>query len=559
MMREHKKDRVLVIGIDGATFRVIDRLINEGRLPHLRRLMDHGCRANLISTQPPLSPVAWTSIITGVNPGKHGIFDFVYSQAKDYRLEPLNGSARRVPPIWSYLDNLGYCVGAINVPYSYPPEAVNGIVISGMDTPPMAKDFVHPPEMKRELEHHIRNYFIHVPLRRDRDNLNVKENLSVIKEAVESRTKTVTYVMDHIDWDFLMAVYIVTDRVQHDFWDQREKGDPGEKIIIDETYELIDESIGKILEKIDDRTTIILVSDHGFEGLNGHISLRKWLSLNGYLREHDTGPKQERWFSTAHLKVNSFLRQNLKFLQKVPGVMRVLNRAMGSKISQILYDPSSIDWPRTRAFCLGTCGNIFINVKGRNPAGSVAQSREYDELRQEIKGKLLAMTVPETGEKVVKRVYFKEEIFSGPVEDEAPDIVVHWMSGYHGTGLKDRHVVKGADRQEDFFSRNTWWKGIHDPEGIFIAAGPNFKNGKIIDPISVLDVVPTILYLMNTSLPQYLDGRVPTALFSESFLSGRPITVLDESTSPDKESLGRAYDEKEKAAIEKRLKDLGYL
>lgn len=559
-MKEHKKNRVLVIGIDGATFKVMDRLISEGRLSHLRKLMDHGCRAKLISTQPFLSPVAWTSIITGVNPGKHGIFDFVNFQAEDKRLEPINGSARRTPPLWSYLSDMGYIVGAINVPYSYPPEVVNGIIISGMDTPPMARDFIHPPELKSQLDHHIRHHFFHVPLRRDGDRLNVKRNLSIIKKVVESRTKAITFVMDRIHWDFLMAVYIVSDRVQHEFWDQMDRGRPGEKVLIDETYSLIDDSIGKLLKNVDDQTTVIVISDHGFEGLVKHISLSEWLRLNGYLREVDTeSERPQRFFTT---KIKSFLRQRIRFLarfQWVQWVRRALNRSIGEEVAKKLCDPKRIDWSQTRACCMGTCGNIFINVKGRNPAESVDQGTEYEEIRREIKEKLVALTDPETGEKVVKRVYFKEEIYSGPALDEAPDVIVDWISGYHGTGLIVQKMIKGPDAQGEIFNKRTWWTGKHHQEGIFIAAGPNFKQAKTIDPISVMDVVPTILYLMNVPLPKYLDGRVPTALFSESFLSGRPITVLDESTSPDKESPGRAYDEKEKAAIEKRLKDLGYL
>jgi predicted AlkP superfamily phosphohydrolase/phosphomutase len=462
MIREHKKDRVLVIGIDGATFRVIDRLINEGRLPHLRRLMDHGCRANLISTQPSLSPVAWTSIITGVNPGKHGIFDFVNFQAEDKRLEPINGSARRAPSIWSYFSDMGYCVGAINIPYSYPPEAVNGIVISGMDTPPMAKDFVHPPEMKRELDRHIRNYFIHVPLRRDGDRLNVKRNLSIIKKVVESRTRAITFAMDRIHWDFLMAVYIVTDRVQHEFWDQMDRARPGEKVLIDETYSLIDDSIGKLLKNVDDQTTVIVISDHGFEGLMKHISLSEWLRLNGYLRELDTESEQPQRFFTT--KIKSFLRQRARFLARFQWVHNALNRSIGEEVARKLCDPERIDWSQTRACCMGTCGNIFINVKGRNPAESVDQGTDYEEIRREIKEKLVALTDPETGEKVVKRAYFKEEIFSGPALDEAPDIIVDWISGYHGTGLKVRKTMKGPDAQDEISHfPNTWMEGCPRP------------------------------------------------------------------------------------------------
>lgn len=560
MNKEHKKNRVIVIGIDGATFKVIDRMIDEGRLPHLRSLMDKGCRAKLISTKPFLSPVAWTSIITGVNPGKHGIFDFINSQAKDYRLEPINGSARRVPPIWSYLSDIGHKVAGINVPYSYPPEMVNGIIISGMDTPSMAKDFIYPPELKPEFDQQIKHNYFHVPLSRNSDRLNIEKNLSIIKKVIESRTKAITFVMDRIDWDFLMAVYIVSDRVQHDFWDQMVRARPGEKVLIDETYNLIDDSIGKLLNKVDDRTTIIIVSDHGFEALNGHFSLGKWLRSNGYLKNLNTDSKQKQTFFTDNsVKVKSFLRQNLSFLGRFSLVQKAIERSIGKRLAHNLCDHKEIDWRQTRAFCLGTYGAIFINVKGRNPEGTVAPGPEYESLRLEIKDKLLTLTDPETNIKVVKQVHFKEEIFFGPLLDEAPDIIVDWISGFHGTGLKDRKMIKSSDGRDDFFKKNTWWTGNHDSEGIFITAGPYFKQGEFIDPVSVMDVVPTILYLMDAPFPGYLDGKLPTAIFNESFLSKRSITVLEEFALQHKKSPERTYDEEEKAAIEKRLKDLGYL
>jgi predicted AlkP superfamily phosphohydrolase/phosphomutase len=157
-----EQNKVLVIGLDGATFNVIKPLLKEGRLPNLKRLVEEGSHGNLVSTTPPLSPVAWTSFITGSNPEKHGIYDFLMRKGNEgYTVKFSNGGDRKVKPIWEIINKTGgELVGIVNVPMSYPPDIVNNFIVSGFDAPGTDSSSMHPSELYDEILERFGNYII---------------------------------------------------------------------------------------------------------------------------------------------------------------------------------------------------------------------------------------------------------------------------------------------------------------------------------------------------------------------------------------------------------------
>ena len=555
-MMNKQKDKVIIIGIDGANFTVIDKLLEQGRMPNLQKLINRGTRAKLKSTIPYLSPVAWSSMISGVNPGKHGIFDFARLSPGTYDITPLMGGDRQVPSVWSYLSSLGKTVGSSNVPFSYPPEDVDGIVISGMDTPPGVKDFISPDDVRKELIEQTENFYQDIPLVRYGKRLMVNFNFLVIDKAIKARTRILFSLMDRLDWDFLMSVFIVTDRVQHMFWDQMDEG-AGGKILIDETYSMIDISLGRTLEKIDEQTTVFIVSDHGFERTRKCVSMRKWLSMNGYF--HEIGQEQQRFGATASFLGNMKLRIKknifntlLLLFSSTSFTHKILKVLLSRRNKRSFSGRVHCDWGSTKAFCYGTYGGIFINVKGKYPQGIVEPGTEYNDIREEIKHRLIEMNDPENGKALVKNVFFKEEIFFGATVDDAPDIIVDWHSGYRGHGS----VHDGSSKS--FISNPLWWTGDHTLDGVFIGAGPHVKEGFSIDSLNITDITPTLLHLMGQPVPEHMDGEVATEIIKQSFLDSHKIVIKD-YLSQCGTNKDRKYSDAEKKAIEERLRNLGYM
>ncbi len=145
------KTPTLVVGLDGATYSIIDPLLKEERLPNLKKILMTGTRATMLSSTPPLSSIAWTSIATGVNPGKHGIFDFAHRESKSYEFVPYTARDKKVPSLWRVLSEAGKKVCIVNVPLTYPAEEVNGVMLSGFPFPSGAKDWAYPPSISEEL------------------------------------------------------------------------------------------------------------------------------------------------------------------------------------------------------------------------------------------------------------------------------------------------------------------------------------------------------------------------------------------------------------------------
>jgi predicted AlkP superfamily phosphohydrolase/phosphomutase len=202
--------RIMIIGLDGVPLGLVRRWAADGHLPTLRRLMEAGSTGHLQSTIPPTSAPSWSSFVTGMNPGKTGIYDFLYRQEGTYRFPPVNASLRDGTTIWRYLSDAGYRVGVLNVPMSYPVEPVNGYMVSGWMTPYAAADYVYPPQLAAELEQEIGDYRIY-PTQTFAENR--KESfLQATYDLLEMRTRTALHLLKTREWDVFMTVFFDTDR-----------------------------------------------------------------------------------------------------------------------------------------------------------------------------------------------------------------------------------------------------------------------------------------------------------------------------------------------------------
>ena len=532
-----KTVKLLMVGLDAATLDLIHPWVAEGKLPNIARLMSAGASGRLASVLPPVTPPAWTSFMTGKNPGKHGIFDFMETQPGTYSLGYLNASSRRAKTVWQMLNDAGFTVGTMNIPFTYPPERLEGFQISGMATPSEESPFVYPPELRGEMENHLGRFrldprflgFMSTDPRR-------RQVLADMKKLDDQWLRASLYLIEQHPADVMMFTFMSIDTVQHHFWQYMDPGhhyhdasaarEFGDAVF--RVYQWLDHATARMIEKVSPDTAVFVVSDHG-----GGPTSDRVLYLNRYLaqldllhyRETKNSPLKKiakgslRW-SYDRLRGSLSSRQKIQLANALPSLRKRFEAAVTSY--------TNIDWSRTKAFCsevLASPPGIWINRKGVKPAGIVDEG-EYESLLTLITHKLGELRDPRTGEAIVKRVFRKDEIFHGPYLDEAPDLTLDWWDTSHFSTSPSLPEYTGKPPVE-IIERKTpttaEWGGTHRRDGILIAHGKPFRKGIEIQGARLIDMAPTILHLMGQPAPDDMDGRVLEELFEPAFLARHAI------------------------------------
>lgn len=554
-----EKKKVLLIGLDGATFDVINPLIKEGKLKNIANLIKNGSHCILNSTIPAVSPVAWTSMISGVNPGKHNIYDFVSKTIGEYNFSLSKGGKRGVKTIWSLLSERGYNVGSYNVTMSYPPEKVNGFVISGIDSPSIESEFAYPPEIIKEIKEVVGDYHIVNPYPISFKDMNVKG----IFQLIEERKNISLHLIKKYSPDFLMTAFIELDGSQHFYWkyfntthpQYNEKEARKYKNIISNAYEKVDEAIGEIIDAFGKDGVIAIASDHGFGPLHKVFVLSQWLEKEGYLKSNRPKlPPLKRFIMKTKFQIKQFLKKILP---------TSLNYTIVDKLKmkkRFNFKPyiDTIDWNNTIAFCDGTCGNIYINLKGREQNG-IVDPADYEKVCDEIIQKLKAIKDPENNNYIVKECYKKDEIFEGKYSESAPDITIVENRTYLVAGNITRLPETKFDNgcEHNLFLTDHNWSGNHLKNGIFIMSGDGIKHDNLTDEKNIADVTPTILYAINELIPNEMSGKVAKEFFENEKLERCPPQFIEEDIYVKENSIDFSSQEEDK--IKENLKDLGYM
>lgn len=534
--------RVLVVGLDGATFDIIAPLLRDGDLPNLGALINGGSSGVLESTIPPVTIPAWVSMLTGKNPGKLGCFDLL--KRVGYLSEPNSFCYEGNSPLWHILNKYGVSTGLMNIPGTYPPQSVNGFMITGMLTPSKRSEYSFPSQLADDLDSRIKDYEIDVAQWQyfDRGHF-VKDLYKVTKKRLDAAL----YLTEHILCDFYMIVFTSSDRLHHVLWNKSD--------IVREYWTELDKFLGQLFERFKN-DTILIVSDHGFGPLRKTFYVNEWLEERGYLKLKD---RPEEGFMSRFggffEGLYRLLRKNFKSLGPLLGYIREL--VGRDRLQKVTYNYLSSEklekhvlWKDTKAFAAVHTphfGQIYLNIKGEMRDGSI-EFRERESIRETIIRDLSGLSDPETGNQLKVDVYRPEEIYNGPSLDEAPDIIFMIEDG---TIEVDATFGQTGILQDG--SPFTGWTGTHKRDGVFIAKGPLIKSGYKIGKSSILDITPTILHLYGIPLPDDIDGIPIAEIFTTEFDER---DVIDTSDGGDVQG---GITEEEKALIEERLKKLGYI
>lgn len=569
-----KRSRVLVIGLDGATFDLITPWVRRGFLPNLSRFLAEGSCAELQSLYNATSPLAWSTIVTGTNPGKHGIFYFTEKTRNSYAIRYVNASFRKQKAIWKYLSDAGKRVVVVNVPMTYPPEAINGVMISGIDTPSTRSAFTYPPEIADEIRSQVGDYIIDLRLRGTRANeITILRDLHVM---VDKRIDTVLHLMRNHAWDFFMAVLTATDRVQHRFWCHMDANHPRHprdasaelRKAIFSIYRHIDTRLAELLEVAGRNTSVMIVSDHGFGPASDLVFYpNNWLRSIGMLSWKDArgngNPVASLMKSIRRLGFRG-VHQGKRVLASMASrgqkefLLRVFPSLRDSLQGSFL---SKIDWSNTRAFSdeLSSVSGIYINVKGREPEGIVEPGAEYERVREEIVDELSELKSPDKDTDLVERVLKREEIYHGPFVEKAPDLLILWKD----MSIRIRKSFRAAlNNSHGAFGwvRGSWRaSGFHRLNGVLMLRGEGIRKGTCFDGAGIADITPTLLYMLGLPVNSDMDGNVLQPAFERDYLRAHPITYREVDESPSAQDTGTEYEEEESNQVEQRLRGLGYI
>ena len=551
--------RVWVLGLDGATLDLVRPWAEQGQLPVLGRLMRGGVSGPLRSTYPPLTGPAWASFMTGMTPARHGVLEFFRRQPGTYR-QVLN-SYRDIDgrPLWRLLSEAGKRVCVIGVPMTYPPEPVNGCMISGLLTPAGRRDFVSPAGLLDELEAHLGTYRLRhdEKYRRGAPEPFIREQYDILENNIQAAL----YLMQKEPWDFFMLHLLGSDRMQHEFWHlldpSHPQHDPVERRrygdVLLEFFKQMDEGIGRLVDLVGDDVAILVMSDHGFGPVRKFVNFNTWLLQQGLMRLK-LGPKTalRRLLYRLGINYNTAAHWVLK-LGFGRQAMEIGRQRREELQRQLFLSLDDVDWPRTKVYSVGNFGQMFVNLKGREPQGCVLPGAEYEALLDDLERRLWAMTDPDTGRAVVGEIFRRGDLYDGPHAEESPDLMFLTRDmEYKAMGLSDF----SSHRVFDPVYGTT---GHHRMDGLMIvhAAGV-VREGEAFEGARICDLAPTILYLMGQPVPAEMDGRALLDLFTPGFRQAHQVTYLEARDSSSGDD-GSAYSEEEQAEMRDMLQALGYV
>lgn len=431
-----RKEKVVVLGIDGVPFTLLNRFMDEGCMPNLSTLTKKGTFTSMTASIPDVSSTSWSTFMTGVNPGKHGIYGFTELQKNSYKWRFPNSGDIKSSTLWDIAGKNNKKSIVLNVPSTYPARKLNGILTAG---------FVALDLKKATYPESAYEYLKGIGYKMDVDTQKARQSSDALAKDIDKtfdiRKNAILHFLDNHEWDLFIGVITETDRLHHYLWNALQNKEHPQYNFFLNFYRKLDSFIGEMYHRTGDDISFIILSDHGFTAIKKEVYINTWLKEKGYLKFRNEKPET----------FEDMLEE--------------------SKIFAL--DPA----------------RFYIHLKDKYIYGSVNGS-EYDSLRQKLKEELLSLVID--GEKAIKTVLFKEDIYHGSLYDNAPDLVALPYEGYD---------LKGAINKTELAGKGFLTGGHTREDAVF------FINRKIeTNDVNIIDVGPTIISLLGIKENSF-DGR----------------------------------------------------
>ncbi len=536
-------DKAVFIGLDGADPEVISEWISAGELPTFKMLQEAGASCPMLSTVPPLSAPAWISIYTGKNPAKHGICDFFYMDSKSRSMKLTSSNDIKAETIWSLLSRAGKRVILLNMPMTYPPEPVNGVMSTGLHTPSEESPYTYPESFKDEL-YRITKGRYQISAGPITSKNNIKDYIARLNDVTDAQMDAAMMLLRERPWDLFMYVVQGTDQIQHALWHLSDREHPryysksGYESAILDYYKKVDHFVSRVIKETGGSANIFIASDHGFGPLHGLIDLNNILTRHGFIVF-----KRSFWTMIKRLiyamNITPLSAFNLLISLGLGKKRdRVTKGREYKRLKKIFLSFDDVDWTRTKAYALGNGGCIYLNRSYRHEKDTRS---ELMDLLYSVKDK--------SGYKVIDRLFKKEDIFKGPFMNNMPDIVF-WPE-------ENRYFPLGAyefpsNKVINYAESPT---GAHRSKGIFMAYGKDILQGKQPEGMTVCNVAPTILYSMGMRAATGFDGKAIDDIFCSRKVGQSYVREVALPASLDPLRLS----EKEEDELRRNLHGLGYI
>lgn len=504
--------KVVVIGLDGGTFKLLKPLVAEGLMPNLKKIIEQGSNAILESTMPPMTGTAWSTFATGKQPGKHGVFDFLLVNDSLDNFHITTSRDIQGKTLYELIDEYKQTPITINLPNSWPPRLANKqIVITCLLT--QGNQWIYPDTLKQKYPN-LNNYQL-----TPNESLRLKERkqqyTDEILELTANQLKCVKDIYSNEKWDFFFYLFSSTDWIQHASFDELTEQRAESPLRI---YKQVDEALGWFMNNLPPDTNLLIMSDHGFKSFKKTFYFNKWLEQEGYLvttsgssnfKEQVTRRAKETEKIRSQKKKVNLGKTFFSILKYAPWLEKPLKKVYHKFVKKYLpinlKVDIGIDYAKTKVcFPKGSyMTNAYINDARKYKNGVIQNDEEYYKLRNEIVAKIKNIK-DDQGNIVIPKVYTKEEIYGENAPAKCPDLFFelgdYWLDGqFSSAKLFEENIVSNK----------------HEKDGIFLAYGPDIKLGQELNRKSIADIAPTVLHMLNIPLPTDLDGSVIQEIFKQ--------------------------------------------
>jgi predicted AlkP superfamily phosphohydrolase/phosphomutase len=510
--------KILILGLDGATWEVLMPLINRNRLPTFLKIINQGVHGDFLSTFPPSTGPAWLSMATGKNPGKTGVYDFLTKKGNELSTQVLSSyDFKKNNTYWDILNNNGFKTYLLNHPLLYPLYKINGVMVGGMGTPIKA-GIVYPESLEKKLNEVSGGYITSVDWNLSKYN-DKKKLVQDLHTFIDKQFKVIKYLIKE-DWDLFLHVSSASDFLQHVMWEDWNDNTSKYHNDFISIWEKFDQKIKMILEEIND-TNVFIVSDHGFGNLSENFNVSKWLLEKNFLK----------------------INPNYKSLDSLNNLLNfIYNKIENSPLKKILFNekfkfsfitktlnigypfPPEVDIIKSKVvpgFSSAAYGALHI----------MESVKDYNNFREEIIRELKKL---EKTYRFKLDIFKREELYNGEASKQAPDIL--FKINDHQCNIQSS-TLKGEIYTESIPFDNK--SGSHRSKGIFCAFGPDIKEGLKINA-KIYDLAPTILHIFDIPIPNDIDGKVLNEIFKKDseYLKRKPkYSKLGSFKKPEDEKL----------------------